>query len=182
MKNKSGPMCVVAATFLLSAGAVLAQTGAGPAAKLDKAALSDEVKNDQRLALAPAPGKKFLWVSTTLSSAQAVDLTKVVLTSGGEKTPLIGVDSVWGGDPKQFSMVAPARAKDGRALEPLEETRSDGSVSFAFSPGKAATLKVLRPPQTVCLLFSVPQAFRTGEISGLDAKALPLPALSAPSP
>lgn len=163
-------------------GFLLAQAGAGPTVTLDRAALSPEVSNDQREGLAPGAGKRFLWVAATLSGVpHVVDLTKVALVSGSEKIPLIGVDSAFGGEAKQFSMIAQARSKDGKVLEPLEETRSIGTIGFAFTPGKSAVLKVNQPPQSFCLLFIVPEAFHTGTISGLGAKALQLPALAAKS-
>jgi hypothetical protein len=76
--------------------------------------------------------------------------------------------------------IATARTKDGKTKEPLEETRSEGSVSLAFTPGKLAELKILRPPASVCLLFAVPAGFKTGQITGLGPKALVLPPLTTP--
>jgi hypothetical protein len=176
--KKAARLTLVAAIAIGAASSVLAQGAA--AVKMDKAALAAEIQNDQRVVLVPGAGKRFLWVTATASgAAQSLDLTKVVLAAGSETSPLIGVDSAWGGDPKQFSMIARASSKDGRTLEPLEESRSTGDVAFAFTPGKNAVLKVLRPPQSFCLLFAVPETFRTGQISGLGAKPIPLPALTA---
>jgi hypothetical protein len=108
---------------------------------------------------------------------QTIDLTKVAIASTGTSSPLIGVDSAWDGDPKQFSMIAPVTlVKTGKLSDPMEETRSEGTISFAFTPGKTATLKVLTPPVSFCILFSVPKAFKTGSVSGLGAAPLPLPA------
>jgi hypothetical protein len=90
----------------------------------------------------------------------------------------VGIDSVWDGDPKQFQMIARARTRDGKSIDPLEETRSEGSVAFAFTPGKIAELKILRPPASVCLLFVVPPGFSTGQVTGFGAKPVALPALS----
>lgn len=180
MKITGRVLLAVSVSLFSETGLLFAQAGAGPTVTLDRAALSAEVSNDQREVLVPGPGKSFLWVSATLSGAPLdIDLTKVTLVGGSGKAALIGVDSAFGGDPKQFSMIAQARSKDGKVLEPLEETRSVGTIAFAFSPGKAATLKVIRPPQSFCLLFSVPQNFRAGTISGLGAKTLQLPALAA---
>jgi hypothetical protein len=106
---------------------------------------------------------------------------KVAVTVNGASFPLVAVDSAWDGDPKQFSMIASARTKDGKTKEPLEEMRSEGSVSFALTPGKVAELKILRPPASVCLLFSVPAGFKTGQVTGLG-KALALPPLTAAKP
>jgi hypothetical protein len=53
-------------------------------------------------------------------------LTKVVVAVNGARFPLVGVDSAWDGDRKQFSMIARARTKGGRTIDPLEETRSEG--------------------------------------------------------
>jgi len=103
--------------------------------------------------------------------------------SGATSSPLIGVDSAWDGDPKQFSMIAPVRlVKTGSLSDPLEESRSEGTLSFAFTPGKMAALKVLTPPASFCLLFSVPKTFKTGTVSGLGAAPLALPALAAAKP
>src|SRR6185503_18657882 len=101
------------------------------------------------------------------------------LISGAASYPLVGVDTVWGGDPNQFSMIAPIKLKTGKTRDPLEETRSTGDVAFAFTPGKVATMNVLQPPQSVCLLFLVPQAVSGGQVKGLTAAALPIPATSA---
>lgn len=155
-----------------------AQTTA-PAFALSKAAIAMEMTNDQRVALNPPPGQAFLWVTAKASGTpQTIDLTKVAVAASGSSFPLVGVDSAWDGDPKQFSMIARARTKDGKTIDPLEETRSEGTVAFEFAPGKAAVLKVLRPPASVCLLFAVPQGFTSGQVTGLGAKPLPLPALT----
>ena len=74
------------------------------------------------------------------------------------------------------------RLKTGETCDPLEESRSVGSVAFAFTPGKAATLKIIEPPQSVCLLFVVPAGLKTGQIKGLSAAAMNLPALGPAKP
>ena len=158
-----------------------ASPAAAPTGTLVRAALAPEATNDQRTAIAPAAGQTFLWVTAKADGApQAIDLTKVAVVSGTSSSPLIGVDSAWDGDPKQFSMIAPVRlVKTGSLSDPLEESRSEGTLSFAFTPGKAATLKVLTPPASFCLLFSVPTEFKTGTVSGLGAVPLALPAFTA---
>ncbi len=175
----------MATVLLLMAGAT-AWTSAGTAGQtgttnvtLTKAALADEVKTDQRQMIVPTPGQKFLWVSATLSGAAAtIDLTKIAVTSGAASFPLVGIDSVYDGDPNQFSMIAKMKMKDGGTMrDPLEETRSDGSIAFAFSPGKVATLKAITPPASFCLLFGVPPGFATGQVKGLGAKDLAVPPL-----
>jgi hypothetical protein len=171
-------------TMLVAAG-VTAMAGVGVSGqggatvKLTKAALAAEVKTDERRMIVPADGQKFLWVSTTLSAATTVDLTKVSVTSGAASFPLIGVDSAFDGDPSAFSMIAKSKLKDGgRIVDPTEETRSEGTVAFAFTPGKLATVKSIKPPVSVCLLFSVPQAFTKGEIKGLSALPIAVPPLT----
>jgi hypothetical protein len=175
-----------ALTFAISFSVVSAavdQGGAQPTVKLTKAAVAAEAKTDQRDMMAPQAGKQFLWVSATLSgSDKPIDLTKVTLTSGTASYPLVGVDSVWGGDPNQFSMIAPVTLKTGKTRDALEETRSTGDVAFAFTPGKVATLTVLRPPQSVCLLFLVPQSVHGGQVMGMGATALAVPAMAAGKP
>jgi hypothetical protein len=158
--------------------------GAAPAAvRLTKTAVVPEAKTDQRDLMAPEAGKQFLWVSATLAGGQKpIDLTKVALTNGSDSYPLIGVDSVWGGDPNQFSMIAPVKLKSGKVRDPLEESRSTGDVAFAFTPGKAATMTVLRPPQSVCLLFLVPASVHTGQVKGLSATPMALPAAASGKP
>jgi hypothetical protein len=157
--------------------------GATPTVTLVKAALAPEAKNDERTVMVPEAGQTFLWVTATVADAPAtLDLTKVAVTSGTATFPLIGADSVWDGDPKQFSMVAPVHLKSGKLNDPLEESRSVGSIAFAFTPGKAATLRVNTPPQSFCLLFGVPKDFKTGKVTGLGAAPLPLPALTADKP
>ena len=161
----------------LTSGAPPVQSGSAGPVTLNKAAFVAEVSNDQREPLVPAAGQKFLWVKASASQAQTIDLTKVVLASGTTTIPLIGVDSAFDGDPQQFSMIAPARLKNGKMAEPLEESRSVGTVAFTFNPGKpaTATLKVIAPPQAICLLFAVPATFKTGEIRGLGPAGLKLP-------
>jgi hypothetical protein len=168
--------------FLASPMVTSAQNGAKPIITLNKATLASEVTTDQREPIVPEAGQKFLRVSTTLSLQQTIDLTKVSLVNGTASSPLIGVDSAHDGDPKQFSMTAPVRLKGGKMHDPLEETRSVGSIAFAFTPGKVANLKIIEPPQTFCLLFAVPQAFKTGQIKGLTGVALALPALTPAKP
>jgi hypothetical protein len=150
---------------------------------LTKSSVAAEVKTDQRDVMAAEAGKRFLWVSATLAGGQKpIDLTKVALTNGSDSYPLIGVDSVWGGDPNQFSMIAPVKLKSGKVRDPLEESRSTGDVAFAFTPGKVATMTVLRPPQSVCLLFLVPASVHTGQLKGLSATPMALPAAASGKP
>lgn len=171
-----GAFILGAATLPTPAGA----QGAAPAGfALSKGAIATEITNDERVTLLPPTGQAFLWATLKASGpAQTIDLTKVVLNAGSGSFPLAGVDSAWDGDPKQFSMMARARTRDGKTLDPLEETRSEGSVAFAFTPGKKAELKIIRPPASVCLLFVVPQNFSVGQVAGLGAKPLALPALT----
>ena len=172
--------CASIVGVLASAAPAPAQTGA-PALALIRDAVASEITNDQREALIPPSGQTFLWVTAKASgAAQTIDLTRVALTGNDASFPLVGVDSAWDGDPKQFSMIGRARTKDGKTKDPLEETRSDGSVAFAYTPGKLAELKILRPPASVCLLFAVPVGFKTGQIAGLGTKALVLPPLTTP--
>ena len=175
---------LVAAALVPAGVGIAASPAAAPTVTLVRAALAPEATNDQRTAIAPAAGQMFLWVTAKADGApQAIDLTKVAVVSGATSSPLIGVDSAWDGDPKQFSMIAPVRlVKTGSLSDPLEESRSEGTLSFAFTPGKAATLKVLTPPASFCLLFGVPKAFKTGTVSGLGAAPLALPALTAAKP
>ena len=70
--------------------------------------------------------------------------------------------------------------KTGKTWTPLEETRSEESIALAFTPGKLATLNVITPPQSFCLLFVVPATFKTGSVTGLAPDAKPLPALAKP--
>ena len=181
MKQNAIRVALAAATFV--------QPGVGaaaaPAAKvtLVRAALAPEATNDMRQAMAPAAGRAFLWVTVRAEDAETIDLTKVAVASGPSASPLIGVDSAWDGDPKQFAMIAPVTlVKTGKLSEPMEESRSEGTLRFAFTPGKSATLTVLKPPASFCLLFSVPQAFKTGTLNGFGAAPLALPALTTAKP
>ena len=149
--------------------AALAGTAAGaaPTVTLVKAALAPEAKNDERTVMVPEAGQTFLWVTATVADAPAtIDLTKVSVTSGTATFPLIGADSVWDGDPKQFSMIAPVHLKSGKLNDPLEESRSVGAIGFAFTPGKAATLMVNTPPQSFCLFVRRPEGLQDGEDHG----------------
>jgi len=150
---------------------------------LVRAAVASEATNDSRQAMAPAAGQAFLWVTVKAEETQTIDLTKVAVGAGATSLPLIGVDSAWDGDPKQFSMIAPVTlVKTGKVSDPMEQTRSEGTLRLAFTPGKTATLAVLKPPASFCLLFSVPKEFKTGTVLGLGATALAVPALTTGKP
>jgi hypothetical protein len=172
---------VLTLAALVSAAVIAAaQSGAQPIVKFNKSAVAPEITTDQRDVVTPEAGQQFLWVSTTLSGApQTVDLTKLALVNGTASYPLVGVDSVWDGDPKQFSMIASIKLKTGKTRDPLELSRSVGPISFAFTPGKVATLKVSQPPQSFCLAFLVPQAVRGGQVKGLTGVPLTIPTIAA---
>jgi hypothetical protein len=164
---------------ILAAPALIHAQGA-PKISLAKAAVTAEAKNDERQVIAPASGQTFLWVTAAVAGAPTtIDLTKITLTSGAMKGRLVGVDAVYDGDPKEFSMIADVHLKTGAVLTPLEETKSVGTIGFAFTPGKTATVKVVSPPQSFCLLFEVPAALKSGTINGLGPTPLPVPALSS---
>ncbi len=168
-------LCVVAS----GASAGLRAQADARALTLGKAAYVNKVTNDQRTALVPPAGQRFLWVTAKATRApQVIDLTKVAVVSGTTTAPLIGVDSIWDGDPKEFSMIAPAQKASGGTIPPLEETKSAGSTAFAFTPGKGATLTI-NAPSSVCLLFAVPSSMQGGQIKGLDAKDLQVPPAAA---
>lgn len=175
---------VVAIAGCLLIGRVGAMTGpsAGVAQKpvtLNKAGWLVEATNSQKRVIVPAAGQTFLWVKATAASAQAIDLTKVSLTTDASSVTLLGVDGQFDGDPNRFAMIGVATLKTGGSSAPLEETWSVGSIAFAFTPGKTATLTIVQPPQSFCLLFSVSKAFQTGKIKGLGPADLSVPALPA---
>lgn len=175
MKNRA----LVAALLVVGMSAFV--TAASPGGvTLVRAATTSEATNDMREQMAPAAGQTFLWVTVKAADAQTIDLTKVSVAVGANTAPLIGVDSEWDGDPKQFSMIAPViLVKTGKLSDPMEMTHGP-DIKFAFTPGKTATLKIEKPPASFCLLFSVPKDFKTGTISGLGATPLPVPALAKP--
>ena len=167
---------LVAALLVTSSWVV--EGGSGPT--LVRAGVTAEATNDMREKMSPAAGQAFLWVTVKADAPQTIDLTRVKLAVGAGAAPLLGVDSAWDGDPKQFSMIAPVTlVKTGKLSDPMEMTRSEGTLAFAFAPGKAATLKVEKPPASFCLLFSVPKDFKAGAVSGLGAAPLPVPAPTA---
>lgn len=149
----------------------------GKPVTVSKAGVLAEATNSQKRVIVPAAGQAFLWVKATGSAVQTIDLTKVALVSGGSSATLIGVDGTFDGDPTRFAMIASTTLKGGGPSAPLEESWSVGSIAFAFTPGKAATLKIIQPPQSFCLLFSVPKAFQTGQIKGLGPADLNLPTI-----
>jgi hypothetical protein len=172
MKNA---IAAVLMTATLSAAASAASN-----VTLVRAGTTAEATNDSREKMAPAAGQTFLWVTVKAADVQTIDLTKVAVAVGAGSAPAIGVDSAWDGDPKQFSMIAPViLVKNGKLSDPMEMTRSEGTLRFAFAPGKAATLKVEKPPASFCLLFSVPKGTKAGTLSGLGGGALPLPPLTS---
>jgi hypothetical protein len=168
---------------LLAAGLFVGQVVAEPAAqagkavKLEKAGLLQEITNSQKRVMVPPTGQAFLWIMATASQVQTIDLTKVSVTSGATSSSLFGVDGTHDGDPTRFAMIAPAQLKGAALDKPLEESWSVGSIAFAFTPGKTATLKIIQPPQSFCLLFSVSRAFQTGQVKGLGAEDLKVPAI-----
>ena len=172
----------VLAALLLMVSVCAFMSAAAPGASnvtAIRAGVAPEATNDMREKMSPAAGQQFLWVTVKTADAQTIDLTKVAVAVGANAAPLIGVDSEWDGDPKQFSMIAPVTlVKTGKPSDPMEMTHG-GALAFAFTPGKIATLKVEKPPASFCLLFSVPMDFKTGTISGVGAAPLPVPALTA---
>jgi hypothetical protein len=169
---------------VLAVALIVGHVGAEPAAqagksvKLEKAGLLQEITNSQKRVMVPPTGQAFLWIMATDSQVQTIDLTKVSVTSGGAtSSSLFGVDGTHDGDPTRFAMIAPAQLKGAALDKPLEESWSVGSIAFAFTPGKTATLKIIQPPQSFCLLFSVPRAFQTGLVKGLGAEDLKVPAI-----
>jgi len=168
----------------LVAAALIAGRGAAPVAQsgkpisLVKAGLLTEITNSQKRVIVPPAGQAFLWIKATASQAQTIDLTKIAVMSGATSSSLFGVDGTFDGDPTRFAMIAPARLKGGDLNPPLEESWSVGSIAFAFTPGKTATLTIIQPPQSFCLLFSVSRAFQIGQVKGLgkeDLKVPPIP-------
>ena len=135
MKNQA----VLAALLVVGVSAFL--TAAPPAASnvtLVRAGVAPEATNDSRQAMAPAAGQQFLWVTVKAEDVQTIDLTKVALAIGANGASLIGVDSEWDGDPKQFSMIAPVTlVKTGKLSDPMEMTHG-GALAFAFTPGRSA--------------------------------------------
>ena len=174
------PTLVAAMLVTAAAGIPAAQRQTqAPAFRLDKAAIVDQITNDGKRPLVAQNGMRFVWIkATALKTPQTIDLTKVEITGTPTKLPLVGVDSAFDGDPTQFSMIAAERIKNGPLVQPMEETKSDGKVEFAFTPGKTATLKFLTGTPSVCLLFAVFPGFTTGQVAGLGAAPLPVPALS----
>jgi hypothetical protein len=170
-------LCAVAGT----AAPLAAQTApAAAAVTITKASVSADAANDSRQALMPPPGRAFLRVSVKVAGAPAtIDLTKVAVTDGPARYAAIGADAMWDGDPKEFSMIAPSHLKSGKAIDPIEETKSAGSIAFAFKPGAAATVKVTTPPQSFCLLFEVPATMKGGQVVGLGSAPIALPAITA---
>jgi hypothetical protein len=171
------PVGLVAAAWALGFLGAESSAQTGKSVKLVQAGLLQEITNSQRRIMVPAAGQAFLWIKTTVSQAQTIDLTKVSVMSGATSSSLFGVDGTHDGDATRFSMIAPAQLKGAALDKPLEESWSVGSIAFEFAPGKTAALKILQPPQSFCLLFSVPRAFQAGEVRGLGPEDLKVPAL-----
>jgi len=175
------PTLVAAMIATVAAGIPAAQRQtSGPAFKLEKAAVVDQINNDEKRPLVAPNGNKFLWIkATALKAPQTIDLTKVEITGTPSKLPLFGVDSAFDGDPTAFSMIAAARLKNGPLVQPVEETRSQGTVALASTPGKTATLTFKSGTPSVCLLFAVFPGFTTGQVVGLGPSPIPIPPLTA---
>jgi hypothetical protein len=176
------PTLIATAIATVAAGipAAQRQTAAAPAFKLEKAAIVDQITNDQKRPLVAQRGNRLVWIkATALRAPQTIDLMKVEIIGTPIKLPLVGVDTAFDGEPTQFSMIAAERLKNGPVVEPLEQTRSDGPVTFAFTPGKTASLKINSGTPSVCLLFAVFPGFTSGQVTGLGPTPMPIPALSA---
>lgn len=144
---------------------------------LQKAGLALEVTDSQKRVIVPPAGQVFLWIKATAASVQTIDLTKVALMTGASSVTLLGVDGQFDGDPNRFAMIGAAALKTGGPSAPLEQSWSAGSIAFAFTPGKTATLTISQPPQSFCLLFPVSKAFQTGKIKGLGPAELSVPSV-----
>lgn len=173
------PIGIVAAALIAGHLGAKPAAQAGKSVKLVEAGLVQEITNSQKRVMVPPAGQAFLWIKTTASQVQTIDLTKVSVMSGATSSSLFGVDGTHDGDATRFSMIAKAQLKGAALDNPLEESWSVGSIAFEFTPGKAATLKIIQPPQSFCLLFSVPRAFQTGQVKGLGAEDLKVPAIPA---
>jgi hypothetical protein len=172
------PIGLLAVALIVSYVGAETAVQAGKSVKLEKAGLLQEVTNSQKRVMVPPTGQAFLWIMATASQVQTIDLAKVSVTSGATSSSLFGVDGTHDGDPTRFAMIAPAQLKGGALDKPLEESWSVGPIAFAFTPGKTATLNIIQPPQSFCLLFSVPRAFQTGQVKGLGADDLKVPAIT----
>jgi hypothetical protein len=145
---------------------------------LNKAGVLAEATNSQKRIIVPAAGQTFLWVKATASAAQTIDLTKISLTNDASSSTLLGVDGTFDGDPTRFAMIGSSTLKGGGPSAPLEESWSVGSIAFAFTPRQTATLEIIQPPQSFCLLFSVPKALQAGKIKGLGPADLNVPSFA----
>ena len=102
---------------LLAVALLVGHVGAEPAAqagkavKLEKAGLLQEITNSQKRVMVPPTGQAFLWIMTTASQVQTIDLTKVSVMSGATSSSLFGVDGTHDGDPTRFAMIAPAQLR-----------------------------------------------------------------------
>jgi hypothetical protein len=172
------PIAGLAGWLLVSPVSGLPAVQPGKPVALAKAGLLLEITNSEKRLMVPAAGQAFLWIKATASQPLTIDLTKIAVMSGATSSSLFGVDGQFDGDPNRFAMIAPARLKGGDLDAPLEQSWSLGSIAFAFTPGKAATLKIIQPPQSFCLLFSVPRAFQTGQVKGLGTDDLKVPEIS----
>ena len=171
------PIAGLAGLLLVSRVSALPAPQTGKPVTLVKAGLALEITNNEKRAMVPPSGQAFLWITAKASQPQTIDLTKVSVMSGATSSSLFGVDGQFDGDPNRFAMIAPAQLKGGALTQPLEQSWSLGSIAFAFIPGKTATLKVIQPPQSFCLLFSVPRAFQTGQVKGLGTEDLKVPTI-----
>jgi hypothetical protein len=173
------PIVVIAGSLIAGHAFGPTEQGSKPTktVALHKAGLLKEATNSQKRVVVPGAGQTFLWVKATASAAQTIDLTRVSLVGGASSSTLLGIDGTFDGDPTRFAMIGSSTLKGGGPSAPLEESWSAGSIAFAFTPGQTATLKIIQPPQSFCLLFSVPKAFQTGQIKGLGPADLNVPSI-----
>ena len=170
------PTLVVAMLATVAAGIPAAQRQTQtPAFKLDKAAILDQITNDQKRPLVAQQGMRFVWIkATALKAPQTIDLTKVEITGTPSKLPLVGVDSAFDGDPTQFSMIAAERIKNGPSSSRWKK-QNRMARSSSRSPGKTATLKFLTGTPSVCLLFAVFPGFTTARSWDWDRRRFRCP-------
>ena len=168
---------IVAASLIAGRASAPAVEHGAKTVTLKKAGILAEATDSQKRVIVPAAGQMFLWVKATASAAQTIDLTRVSLVGGASSATVLGVDGTFDGDPKRFAMIGSSTLKDGGPSAPLEESWSVGSMAFAFTPHQTATLQIIEPPQSFCLLFSVAKAFQTGQITGLGSTELSVPSI-----
>jgi hypothetical protein len=133
-------------------------------------------------AITAKEGSSFIWARLAVSSNSplVLDISKATLRSASAQYPVIGIDMSCppaSQETPTFSILKPIALKDGTSSA-QEYMRSSGRNIELVHDGGATSLTVKGGSATPCLLFVAPSSTTSGQIVGLSAQPLALPAFA----